>query len=278
MHTLEDPLFGVHYIDAIGFASVDAIGFLAMFSATVGQSMRRFIRYMPTFTNWRQVDMSVENGVAHFTSTPWGPPRLGRDQCVEMFAAGFILLAARMSGAPVEVLSLDFTHQPAPSATPEMYTEWLGRLPRFGAEQSSWSFAEEVLERPMLRSDPTVASFFEKYVRSKVGVALEEPFEERVKEATRMILAGGARLGDVAVRLSMSERTLQRRLAEQRLSFAEIASETRRVAAEKYLRAGRTVAEVSRALGYGHTGAFQRAFKTWTGRTPAEWRAMVTRR
>ena len=58
-------------------------------------------------------------------------------------------------------------------------------------------------------------------------------------------------------------------------SFRKIRDELLRERAEELLRERRVpIAEVSYLLGYGEPSNFHRAFRRWTGLTPAAWRAV----
>ena len=272
--TLDDPHFGLHYIEALGFASTDGLGFLAMFSATVGEAMERFIRYLPLLNDAEQlIQMEVTGGRAEFLCTAWGPDRPGKSHMVEMFATGFLTLPARVSGKPVEVTSLAFAHSLRPGASLAEYERVFGRAPEFCADENSWSFAEEVLSRPVLNADPNLAQFFEAYLQSRRALASPVPFVNRVKMTIGDALRERqVQLGEVARRLGVSERTLQRHLGSCGLAFEELLNVERRLLAERYLRAGKSIAETSELLGYAAPAVFQRAFKRWTGTTPGSWR------
>jgi AraC-like DNA-binding protein len=74
--------------------------------------------------------------------------------------------------------------------------------------------------------------------------------------------------------LNLSERTLQRRLAEEGSSYQQLLNDSRRQLAEGYLRDGRLAAtEIALLLGYSEPSVFFRAFRQWTGLTPGEYRA-----
>jgi AraC-like DNA-binding protein len=76
----------------------------------------------------------------------------------------------------------------------------------------------------------------------------------------------------------MSPRSLQRRLHSEGTSFAEVLSELRRDLALRYLRDQRiAIAEVGFLLGFLDVSAFHRAFKRWTGSTPAEYQRSLPR-
>lgn len=77
----------------------------------------------------------------------------------------------------------------------------------------------------------------------------------------------------MAAELHLSERTLQRRLAEHKLNFTELLDAVRRESALQYLREKRvSVDEVAFLLGFATPNSFFRAFKRWTGTTPQGWR------
>ncbi len=78
----------------------------------------------------------------------------------------------------------------------------------------------------------------------------------------------------LAKTLNLSERTLQRRLADEGSSYQQLLNDTRRQLAERYLRDGQLAAtEIALLLGYSEPSVFFRAFRQWTGLTPGEYRA-----
>jgi AraC-like DNA-binding protein len=77
-------------------------------------------------------------------------------------------------------------------------------------------------------------------------------------------------LPEVAQELMLSDRTLYRRLEEEGTSFRDLRNEVRETLATELLtRAGLTVNEVARRLGYSEPAAFSRAYKSWTGSGPS---------
>jgi AraC-like DNA-binding protein len=77
----------------------------------------------------------------------------------------------------------------------------------------------------------------------------------------------------VARRMGMSERTLQRRLAEHGATFQTVVTQARQDAAEALLRAdAHSIVDVAFLTGFADQTAFTRAFKRWTGTTPAAYR------
>jgi AraC-like DNA-binding protein len=84
------------------------------------------------------------------------------------------------------------------------------------------------------------------------------------------------RLDETASDLCMSRRTLIRKLAAEGLSFQGIKDSLRRDMAISELSIGaKSLAEIADVLGFSCAAAFHRAFKTWTGITPAAYRAQL---
>ena len=95
-------------------------------------------------------------------------------------------------------------------------------------------------------------------------------------QLSRAMSEGVPTLTDIAGRLAMSGRTLQRKLAEQGLSFQSLIDEARRELAEELLRDSRIpLADVAFLTGFADQSAFTRAFKRWAGQTPRPYRLLA---
>jgi AraC-like DNA-binding protein len=71
----------------------------------------------------------------------------------------------------------------------------------------------------------------------------------------------------------MSVRTLNRGLAAEGTTYREVLEQIRRELASRHLaNAQSSIGEVAFLLGFSELSAFHRAFKRWTGQTPAEFR------
>lgn len=117
-----------------------------------------------------------------------------------------------------------------------------------------------------------MARFFERYLDERLARLPPDSPVGRVRAGIEALLPS-ATLSKVARRLGASPRTLQRWLASEGTSFAALVEEVRRARALALVEAGASIAEVAWMLGYSEPSAFHRAFRRWTGTTPAQWRA-----
>ena len=71
----------------------------------------------------------------------------------------------------------------------------------------------------------------------------------------------------------MSERTLQRQLAEHGITHSTLVDDIRRGLALKHIGdASVSITEIGYMLHFSDTTAFYRAFKRWTGESPRRYR------
>ncbi|WP_410616299.1 AraC family transcriptional regulator [Amycolatopsis sp. lyj-109] len=163
---------------------------------------------------------------------------------------------------------LTFRHE---TATPEEYRAAFGVLPRFGADACRATLDPALLSRPLPQAnDQTVAlcaAQCETLVarrRQRSGIA------QLVRE--RLVRLGGVDAGmdEIARQLTLSTRTLRRRLTEAGTSYRALVDEVRQALAEELLDTGvLSVEDVAYRLGYAEASSFIHAFKRWTGMTPA---------
>ena len=102
-----------------------------------------------------------------------------------------------------------------------------------------------------------------------------EPIGDKVRRTISLLLPSGrATVDQVAAQLGLSARSLQRRLDEEGLQFAELLNGVRQELATAYLaNSERPVTSVAALLGYASPSSFTRWFAGVFGVSPQAWRA-----
>ncbi|MDP1937947.1 MAG: helix-turn-helix transcriptional regulator [Hylemonella sp.] len=105
-------------------------------------------------------------------------------------------------------------------------------------------------------------------LKSKASLA------ERVRACLlERLPAGGANMAQVAARLLMSQRSLQRRPSDEDQSFQGILRQVRMELAAHYLdNMELSVAQIAYLLGFEDPSSFSRAYREWTGLSPDQAR------
>jgi len=161
-------------------------------------------------------------------------------------------------------------HMIKPMANVEVYEEFFGIAVKRDTF-NGLSFIAKDATKPFLTANYAMWSVFEPELRTRMhDLATDALFSERVRTCLVEILASGqCSMDDVAKRLAVSPRTLQRRLSDEGTSFQPLLSGLREELARHYLTNSRyTGGEISFLLGYNDPNSFFRAFHAWTGQTP----------
>ncbi len=91
----------------------------------------------------------------------------------------------------------------------------------------------------------------------------------------RRIGAAPLSIGHIAEELNLSKRTLQRRLQQQDISFAELRDQVRFHHSIDYLvRQHQSIDSISASLDFSDRTSFTNAFKRWTGLSPSTFRKL----
>lgn len=160
-------------------------------------------------------------------------------------------------------------HLPHAPLTPRSeYTRYFGCRARFAEPMAGFTIRARDLDAPVSR-DTLAHHAVIGYLDSLVDTAGDR-ISRPVAELVRLLLPTGAASLDVVARqLMLHPKTLQRRLAAEGTTFATIVDDTRRSAAERYLRdTDLTLGHVARELGYAEQSVLVHASKRWFGRTP----------
>lgn len=155
--------------------------------------------------------------------------------------------------------------------------EWFSKMELPRAERFSFHqptnrlvFDAKLLRVPFQLADPAAQKLAEEQCeRELAALGASGRFSARVRE----LLFVHEGIEAVAKALSMSSRTVKRRLSGEGTSYSELLDDERRARAMVLLEdASKSVKEVSAALGFADTAAFSHAFTRWTGHSPSEWR------
>ena len=155
------------------------------------------------------------------------------------------------------------------------YLEEFFGIPVKKGKQASLVFSSKDAWRPLLSADPETLIGIEKELQHQLRkMNHSRTMEGRVKDALLELLPSGKATADaVSDYLNVSKRTLYRYLQDEDTTFQSILDATRYELSFHYLSKGEvSVEEISYLLAFSAPNSFYRAFRGWTGMTPAEAR------
>lgn len=257
------------------FRRFDVVGYVAASARTVGEGLAAIIRYQRLLFSFQPLSLVVDGDEARFVTQP---PRVGLGASMpgelEDFTLGGTLAhLRRLSGKEVVPRSVRLRH-PAPGDT-RPYRRFFCAEPEFGTEVNELAFDASLLACPVLGADPILHRVVARHAdellaRAPSGLRFVEEVRQQVLQSLRL---GMPTAPDVAQGLSLSTRSLARRLADEGTSLSALIDEVRRELALVQLRqTDRKTIDIAFMLGFSEVSAFHRAFRRWTGTTPAEFR------
>ncbi len=189
---------------------------------------------------------------------------------INEYVLGYYLRRAREGlGRPVVPVRLTFG-RPAPREHRTLIEAFGTGHIDFDAPADTITFAAADAEAPLVRADPALAELLRGHADLVLAAArpISGPLDDFRSALAAAIDAGTPTLTGVAARLTVSPRTLQRRLAEHGTTWRRELDESRYRRAEELLRSGRTTAAVAARLAFTDDRALRKAYRRWSGGSP----------
>ncbi|KAJ55145.1 hypothetical protein ACMU_15425 [Actibacterium mucosum KCTC 23349] len=203
----------------------------------------------------------------------------GRDRRLGLKMTNELALAAAMSisrEVSMDGFSLKAVHLMSDRPDDDRVYQAHFQCPiHFGADRDALEVSAAVVAQPNRLSDDGMSKFFETHLDSQLSQINDTSELERriVDQITESLSEGVPTLADLAGRLGMSSRTLQRRLSAEGLAYQDLVVEARKSLSGQLLRRTEyALAEIAFLTGFSDQSTFTRAFKRWHGQTPASYR------
>jgi AraC-like DNA-binding protein len=269
---LADPDLGLDVAESWDAEAFGAVGVAAMRSKTVGDAITVGARLSRLIKDDYDVRITpLRRSVLVSVMLPRGHRPWAR-AIADSWLATYVVFANRWTGEAVRVTEAHFTHG-APRDT-SAYERVLGDRLSFGRPTMAFVLDRAAWELPLRTARADAAMHFEARARASIEALGRLDSLSEVRAAVRRSLdEGDPRMARVARHLGTSARTLQRRLAAERMALRRIVDDARcSMALPLVAFSALPVEEIGARLGYADTKAFRRAFRRWTGLAPHEAR------
>jgi AraC-like DNA-binding protein len=274
---LRDDLLGFHLACDLNLRELGLLYYVLNSSDLLGDALRRAERYCAMVDE--AVRLHVHEGDKLALPIEYiGVGRLSDQHQIEAWAISLVRICRQLTNRHLRPSYVSFVHR-RKGGCPEM-NAFMGCNVIFGANADEIAFVRTAQQTPVLGADPYLNRLLVKYCEeARSHRAASNTFRIDVENAiTPLLPHGTARLPEIARRLGMSPRTLERRLAAEKLTFLTVLDRLRADLARRHLAdKDLPISEIAWLLGYAESSAFTHACKRWTGRTPKEVRALEKR-
>jgi len=271
MQQRPDPALATALGLAIPFGAFGFTDYLTSSSFSVGGGFESLALHLRLVADGIQLELDAIDGrrwVRLHTPEGESPPFVATEMTVALFIGRF---RQGTDGA----FRPDFACLRGDAPPGESPQARLLDLPvRHSSPVAALAMPESMWSLPLRRADPYLHGTLRRSVE-EMGL-LRSPadlLELAIRARLRDALADrGADMQQIARLLGMSVRTLQRRLGSSGRSWGDVVESFRRDEANRLLSGPMPLVDVAVRLGYREQSSFTRAFRRWTGRTPAQWR------
>ncbi len=249
------------------------VGFAAMSAGTIGEALEIVVRFaqlrVPAISFLIQVEgESVKINLKHLI--PQGNLRefFVVTLFIGLYHLGEVLTGVKLQGQA----KVSF-------AMPSYFSRFKRYIPgevAFEQPEDSVIFAKSYLELPIQMADPISMQLAKEQCERELALINQESkLLTHVRHVIYNDKDGFLSLDQVAAKLNLSSRTLKRQLADQGRQFSSVLEQCKHHKAIAMLaNPNHRIEHIAEVLGYSDTANFGRAFKKWSGETPANYRKM----
>jgi len=268
-----DQLLGLHVAAEMDMRAIGILFYLTGSAPTVAEALVNLARYSRTTNEALLVEISrrkdeVILAIRHLQEFD----ELHR-QFFELLALWFIRTLHKETNRDFTLLRVTFTH--ARNADLREVHRLLRCPIEFAQAVDSWVLPQRVMDLPIVSGDSQLLKILTAHADDLLAERHSVTGLQGMvtNQLASLLPSGESRAAVVARQLGMSSRSLTRHLAEEGTTFAEILEQLRQRLAARYLADDRmSVQQTAWLLGYSEVGAFNHAYKRWTGTAPRRTR------
>lgn len=245
-------------------------------TVTLEHALRRALRFLRSVLDDPHGELVVEDGLAQIVLKDSGEMRSAfayRTFWIIVHGVNCWLIGRR-----VPIRWVDFRCSAPPAGTD--YRLFFGAPVRFDQPQTRLVFDAEFLKLPPIRDERALKDFLRHapaniLVRYRHDIGLAAEIRKRLHATAPSAWPG---LEELADRMRIAAPSLRRRLKHEGQTYRSIKDELRReLAMEAIAHDQANVAQMAADLGFSEPSAFHRAFRKWTGKSPASFRRAALR-
>lgn len=261
-----DRLAGLRLGLELQAGHLDSAGLLLATCDTLGEALDQLVGVAPIVGEGGDFLLDRDGDVAMVEYRPHMAVR--QAERVEAVLAGLLRLSSWASGEVFRPGSIRFAHQPLCPSTE--YRSLLHIPLHFGASGNALVFGADQLDLPLIQANAPLRE----HLRQLTNRMLADLGQCSLGAEVQRLIRSHPRWGKerVASVLAISGRHLNRRLAEEGASFKLLRDAALRGVALERLRGPGSLPDVADDLGFSDESAFAKAFRRWTGLTPAQFR------
>ena len=233
----------------------------------------RSVRYFNLLTNTYVFEVKDTEDISR-VYLHRAPYRMGVARSNEATFSATVTVLQSITGQNIFPVEISFQHEAHENTA--LYDETFQCPVKFNQPSNFIAYRTKDLNIRTAKADESINRFFQERMDEEargIEISAYKLIADIKKLITSALPSGIPRIELVCDQLGLSKRSLNRRLSESGHNFRMLVSESQREVSEDLLKnTAHSVGEIAFQTGFSEQSAFNRAFKRWTGFSPAEFR------
>ena len=271
MQELDDEALG-WFSRRLPWGSYGMLARASISSPTLQVALARWCRHHGLLADDIALQLTTSGDTATLAITEARDLGALREFCLVSVLRNAHGLACWMVDSRIPLIAAEFAFDAPPHA--DAYSVLFRGPVTFHAPRTAIHFDARYLHLPLRRDEQALRQMLQHALPLTVlHYRRDRLLVQRVRQLLTSDPAALHSAGLLAERLHLSARTLHRQLKEEGASLQALKDEVRQARAVDLLqRTDRPVKQVAQAAGFGNEKSFIRAFRAWTGQSPAAFR------
>ncbi|MFY8060963.1 MAG: AraC family transcriptional regulator [Arenimonas sp.] len=270
-----DTAIGLSAANSFRPASMDAMGYAMMSSPTLLDALKRGVRYLGAVTSASNARLErTAQGYCLEVNLMAGIVDVQR-QNHEFTTLSILKFLRWIAGPDLNPVLIEFMH--AKPVDTSLYIDAFSCPIHFNSAHMAMTFSETDAARILVTANAQMAAIHDQVAEQRISQLGGSENALRVKQLiVQSLPEGEPTRDDIAAKMAISSRTLQRRLQDEGQTFHEILDEVRHNLAKRYLGNEKlSLADVAHLLGFSDQSSFTRAAHRWFDTSPSKYRHQV---
>jgi len=272
--TIQDPCIGMRVASLWHPTTLHALGYSWLASYNLDEAYKRILRFGRILNSAANAAFKIREsdnfyGLVFDTSLLHiNPPQVAQEGGLALF----LNISRAAYGPDFKPIGVSLKRE-EPECV-DRFVEYFGTPITFNEVHNAlWMDPVQVV-KPLATANPELVRINDQIVVDYLANLDRGDVVSQVRAAiSERLPSGHIDEAEIAAAINLSQRSLQRRLAEQDMLFTRLLEDTRRELSRDYVRdPQRSINEIAYLLGFSEPGNFSRAFKRWYHQSPMEYR------
>lgn len=272
--TTRDPGFGLSVASYWHPTTLHALGYSWLASKNLNEAYQRAVRYSRIVNTAANGLLRIEKSATSYCLIIDGGGLEPYPATASFDAALAMLMIMSRAAYGEDFRPLRVSLQRDKPEDKQRFSDFFAAPVVFSQAENAMWLDPEVVAEPLATANPELVRINDQIVIDYLAQLDHSDVTMRVQaELIERLPNGQISEEGIASSINVSQRSLQRRLREQGISFTRLLENTRRDLSLQYVRDPQhSFNEIAFLLGFAEPGNFSRAFKRWHGKSPSQYR------